>query len=276
MVKNRALKRDARVIKASTGITYPRARDLITDPVDQDYSFGFGTDATGSLAVFTPAKDMHLVVTGCPGAGKTWFLHSLAADAVESMDVHFVSTAFPEEEIRTPAAVHAVKTLPDAAELLDGIMQEIAVRKWRCQEAGVDRISELPLPPRPVLIILDEFQWLTHIDPYAIQEAERSPEARGLRARIAAAVGKIAREGRTAGVSLVISSQEPDLRTLIPGPDNIMANLSQLVLGGLDYGFRRLTAGLGDPTLQALRPGTRQGIYAPLSADGGLVDIELP
>jgi hypothetical protein len=64
-------------------------------------------------------------------------------------------------------------------------------------------------------------------------------------------------------------------RSVLPtyAPGDMTARMSQLVLGRLESGFRNLTDGLIDPALRGLRPASRQGIYAPLFAEGGLVDI---
>jgi hypothetical protein len=239
------------------------------------YRFEFGTDAAGAPAVFNPARDGHLVVTGCPGAGKSWLLRALAADAVKSMDVYISSTSpHPEDEIRTPWAAMTAASLEATADMLQEIMREINVRNARCHRESVSRASDLREAPRPILVVLDEFHSLVHNDPMATA-AECTPEDRNSRARVAVAVGKLAREGRSAGVSLVVAGYNADLQ-LIPGAGDLMSGLSRLVLGPLDGGFQNLTAGLHDPALRALRPAGRQGVYAPLSGVGGLVDIVLP
>lgn len=240
-----------------------------------DCRFEFGTDAVGAPAAFTPARDLHLLVTGCPGAGKTWFLRALATDAVKSMDVYVSSTSpHAESELRVPWAAMTATSLEATADMLHEIMREINVRNARRHRESVSRAADLRDAPRPILIVLDEFYSLIHNDPMATA-AECTPEDRNARARIAVAVGKLAREGRTAGVSLVIAGHSTELQ-LIPGAGDFKVSLSRLVLGRLDGGFQDLTADLRDPALRALRPASRQGIYAPLSGDGGLVDIILP
>jgi nicotinamide riboside kinase len=96
MVKNRALKRDARVIKASTGITYPRARDLLVDPVDQDTlvpSLFLGYGADGGNIIHRPGKGTLLVIGGYSGSGKSVLMSRLAAEASTVASVYVIDVA---------------------------------------------------------------------------------------------------------------------------------------------------------------------------------------
>lgn len=234
------------------------------------YSFTIGADDAGSPAVFTPALDRNLLVTGRPGAGKTWLLKALAADAAKAMDVYIsdIRVQHPDFGIQVPAAVSTATTLPATADMLEELMLLAERRQWLSyREAfGGSAASET----RPVLIVLDEFASLIRNDP-----DDTTPEDREARTRIAVAIGKIARSGRAAGVSLVLASQTPDVLRLIPGENHLKASLSRLVLGDLEPFTPPLTADLRDPGLQALRPGNRQGAYEPAARNGGLVDIVL-
>lgn len=96
MVKNRALKRDARVIKASSGITYPRARDLITSPVDQDTlvpSLLLGYGADGGNILHRPGKGTVLVIGGYSGSGKSVLMRRLATEAADVASVYIIDIA---------------------------------------------------------------------------------------------------------------------------------------------------------------------------------------
>lgn len=235
----------------------------VPEPV---YQFEFGTDATGNPVAFVPARDLNLFVSGPVGSGKTTFLNALAADAVTSMDVYFSNAAFPSSEIGTPEAVRRMTTHQKTADVLDELLEEIAARRSACHEAGVGTVAELPVPPRPVMIVLDEFLWLLHTDELPVFS---DPELRPLRTRIAVAVGKIARESRTAGVSLVMASQSDDALKLIPGESQLKALLSRLVLDApksSPYGDRDL---LRHPH----ELGRQRSVYQPSSRRGCYVDI---
>jgi hypothetical protein len=239
---------------------------------EPDYSFTIGKDIAGAPVTFTPARDRSLLVTGLTGAGKTTFLNALAADAATSMDVYFSNAAFPSKEIRTPEAVRALRTHQETADMLDGIVQEISARRRACHEANVGGIAELTDPRRPILVVLDEFDWLVNNVEYAWNS---TPELKAQRIRCAVAVGKIAREGRMAGVSLVLSSQTADVLQLIPGSGDLKVSLSRLVLEGMSRA-RLVSAYLDDRALQAQWPDNRQGVYSPISGPGGLVDLVMP
>lgn len=228
------------------------------------YQFEFGTDATGHPAAFAPALDLHLYVSGPIGSGKTTFLNALAADAAASMDVYFSNAAFPTDEIRTPATVKRLTTHQQVADMLDELLAEIAARRSACHEAGVGRVAELPEPPRPIMIVMDEFQWLLHSEDLSMSA---DPEVGPLRTRIAIALGRIARESRMAGVSLVMASQTDDALRLIPGETQLKTWLSRLALGAAKLFPRWGADALRDPQEQ------RQGLYKPSSRSGGHVDI---
>lgn len=231
-----------------------------------DYQFEFGTNATGHPVAFVPAQDLNLFVSGPTASGKTTFLNALAADAVTSMDVYFANAAFPSSEIGTPEAVRRMTTHQETADVLDELVEEIAARRSACHEAGVGTVAELPVPPRAIMIVLDEFLWLLHTEQLPVFS---DPELRPLRTRIAVAVGKIARESRTAGVSLVMASQSDDALKLIPGESQLRVWLSRLVLGAPKsppHGDRDL---LWHPK----ELGRQRGIYQPSSRRGCYVDI---
>jgi len=233
------------------------------------YSFTIGTDAIGSPATFTPARDQNLLVTGRPGAGKTWLLQALAVDAAKSMDVHVSSTGgyHPKFGIQAPGAVTLVTSLAATADMLDELMLETEIRSR--QHYGEDSGERAP---RPMLIVLDEFSTLIRNDPYTTM-AECPPEDREARTRISVAVGKIARAGRAAGVTLVLASQTADVLQLIPGSGDLKVDLSRLVLGDLEPSARPLIE-LRDPELQSLSPARRQCVYEPASRNGGLINID--
>lgn len=237
------------------------------------YSFTIGTDTAGSPALFTPARDRNLLVTGRPGVGKTRLLKALADDATKVMDVYIcgLRPQHPVFGIQVPAALSTATSLAATADILDEMVL-LAERRQRLSYREAPGGSAAP-EERPILIVIDEFAGLIRSDPHATA-AECTPEDREARTRIAVAVGKIARAGRAAGVTLVLASQTADILQLVPGSGDLTVNLSRLVLSGLQLPAQALTE-LPDLGLQALRPGGRQGVYEPASRSGGLVDIDL-
>jgi DNA replication protein DnaC len=237
---------------------------------DPEYSFMFGTDEAGSLSLYSPARDRNLLVTGRPGTGKTWLLHALATDAAKSMDVYIGTAGVHSDDVVWPlSAVSTATSLAATADMLDELMLEAEIRsRQHYGEVAAEHA------PRPVLIVLDELSALVRNDPHA-RAASCPPEDREARTRITVAVGKIARAGRAAGVSLVLASQTADLLQLIPGSGDLKVNLSRLVLGSLESYPPDLREDLRDQPGKLL-PGLGQGAYKPLSGPGGLVTISLP
>jgi Ni2+-binding GTPase involved in maturation of urease and hydrogenase len=231
------------------------------------YQFELGTNAAGHSVAFVPSQDLNLYVTGPVASGKTTILNALAADASTSMDVYFANAAFPSSEIQTPQTVRKMTTHQETADVLEELLQEISARRTACHEAGVGSVADLPEPPRKILIVLDEFQWLLHTEQLSVFS---DPELRPLRARIAVALGKIARESRSAGVSLVMASQTDEVLRLIPGESQLRTSLSWLSLGDPGRGYHH---GSEIRLLHPLELGRQEGIYQPQSRRGAYVDI---
>lgn len=119
MVKNRAHKRDARAIKASSGLTYPRARGIITDSVDQDTlvpSLFLGHGADGGIIIHRPGKGTVLVIGGYSGSGKSVLMHRLAVEASAVASVYIIDVGKGGADYRDIAGdLSALETTADGA-----------------------------------------------------------------------------------------------------------------------------------------------------------------
>src|SRR5699024_7004650 len=123
---------------------------------------------------------------------------------------------------------HAVATdVFTAAGLLKAVHAEVDRRKRLNADAGVGNVADLNDPPPPVLVLIDEFTSLTgktpvpdtSDDPAVDDERERVIAENTARNEVGVYAGKIAREARSAGVSLVLGTQKLDAKTLdaLPG-----------------------------------------------------------
>ena len=120
---------------------------------------------------------------------------------------------------------------------------------------GVGSYRELPDPPPHIMVLIDEFTSLVGRDPVPPRtgdkelDAEREliEAANHARIEIGVFAGKIAREARSAGVTLALGTQKPSAKMLdtIPGAGDLKVNLSRVLLGKTSRGDRM--SALRDP-----------------------------
>lgn len=175
MVKNRAAKIAARDLKESTGITYPRALDLVRLAAGAPSPFPalrIGWD-DGEELTWQPASGAILEVAGATGTGKSILLSSMAAQGIEHVETYVIDVVKSGADYRQ---------LPDHAVISE--LEKVTALAEALVEA-----------PRPVMIYCDGMlEWPTGT----------LPEENGL----AAALERMA----DAGAALVTASQSPEGR----------------------------------------------------------------
>ncbi len=177
-----------------------------------------------------------------------------------------------------------------AAALMKALYAEVVRRKDMNAAAGVGGFRDLENPPKPYLVVIDEFTSLIGAspvpppsdDPEIEVERQAVVADNGYRSMIGAMAGKIAREARSAGFTLILGTQRLTAKMLdpIPGSQDLRTNLSRMLVGKATTGEMQsaLRAPFDAPNLGAVVPKGRalwetsagaaqavQGWYAPQS-----------
>lgn len=221
--------------------------------IDSDY-IPFATGVDGEPVEYNFKLDPHLLVAGASGGGKSVLLQSLAFGAlIRGYELYVADPTkggadfkFAEQYARAFTA-----TPFEAAAMMKGIYTEVLRRKNLNTEHGVGNYRDLPehLRPRHIVILLDEFTSLMGQDPVPPlsddpeMELERDLVIATNRAKMEIGVyaGKIAREARSAGVTLFLATQKLAAKMLdtIHGAGDLKVNLSRLLMGKATYGDKQ-------------------------------------
>lgn len=221
----------------------------------------FATGVEGSTISWDLKRDPHLLITGTTGSGKSaasvTLIGSLLARGVE------VVVADPTKDAADfrwaePWLSAMTITVEETAAMMDAVYAEVQRRKKLNGQYGVANYTDLPadVRPRPLVVYLDEFTSLIMTekvtkpatdDPEALATYQENLARNALIAKIGDRTGRIAREARSAGVSLVLAAQELKSKTLesVPGGETLRGQMSRLALGKMSYG--NLMAALKQP-----------------------------
>ena len=139
-------------------------------------------------------------------------------------------------------------TTAEAAGTLKLIYAEVVRRKNLNAEAGVGSINDLESPPPPLVVMIDEFTSLMgqspvpkpNDDPEMDSERDAIIADNANRATIGIITGKLAREARSAGVTLLLGTQKLSAKLLdsVPGGGDLKTNLARVLLGKTSSGDR--------------------------------------
>lgn len=224
----------------------------------------------------------HLLVVGGQGSGKSsaaqGLLYSSLVNGYEVAVLDVMKKAVDFEFLRDRARGFATE-LEDAAALIQAVYAEGARRIGLNAKYKTGHSLKLPeevRPPRFVLFI-DEFTSLLGKEPVpaksddleAEKEREEALRINSLKSTIGRFAGKIAREQRAAGISLVLATQKMDTKTLdgIPGSSDLKDQLARALLGAASEGLRMssLRNPFDAPDLGEVIPPGR-GLWEPLTA----------
>ena len=204
------------------------------DEIEKSTGVPFSTGVDGSPVVFDPKDTAHLMLLGLSGSGKSvavqvllygalrrqW--HCVVINPVKGAGDYMFAEPFLDgaclelDDFFAPAAM--MRTLYD----------EVARRMRLLGEYGVTKIDDLPeeVRPRRFFVILDEFTSLIEQEavPARSDEIELEREREHIIARntakryVAQYTGKILREARAAGFSLMLATQKLTAKSLDPVP----------------------------------------------------------
>ena len=214
----------------------------------------FATGIDGEPVEYNFKLDPHLLIAGASGGGKSVLLQSLAFGAIVrgyELYVADPTKGGADFKFAEPYAKAFTATPFEAAAMMRGIYAEVVRRKDMNSAHGVGNYRDLPedIRPRHIVILLDEFTSLMNPDPVPAptddpeMDTEREMILATNRAKqeVGVFTGKIAREARSAGVTLFLATQKLSAKMLdtIPGAGDLKVNLSRLLMGKATYGDKQ-------------------------------------
>lgn len=219
--------------------------------IDESAGLPLATGVDGEPVEFDPKVDPHLLVAGLTGGGKSIVLqNALYGAIVRGWSVVVIDPVKGAADFRfaVPYATSVATTVMDAQAAMKAVYAQVVARKTLNSEHGVGSYRDLPAVVRPahMLVVIDEFTSLLGADtvpkesgdPDADAEREKVLESNAAKALIGTMAGKIAREARSAGVTLLLATQKLTAKTLdsIPGAGDLRTNMSRMIVGKATQG----------------------------------------
>ena len=223
--------------------------------IDDARGLPFGTGVSGEPVEFFPHTDVHVAIIGMTGSGKSVASQVILYGAVvKGYEVYVIDPIKGAADFKflEPYTKATATTINDAANLLRFIYAEVERRKALNSKYGTASIYDLPedVRPAPIFVMIDEFTSLIinsekidrqpNDDPELEAERQQQIATKNDRAVVGTMTGKLAREARSAGVSLGLGTQKLMAATLesIPGGGDLKGNMSRLLIGKTSTGER--------------------------------------
>lgn len=232
----------------------PADFDYVHDP-GHSRLLPFATGVEGQPVSIDLETSAHLLVVGGTGSGKSASLQMLLYSMLHhGWDVHVADPmkGAADFAFASPWLSSITTTTEETSAMMDAVMAEVDRRKSLNSKYGVGSYTELPEQVRPnhTVIVIDEFTSLILADKpkkpasqtqEALAEYAEALERASLVENIGAKVGRVSREARSAGVMLVLATQQltaDDLKN-IPGGKSIRTNMARMILGKTTFGERQ-------------------------------------
>lgn len=273
---------------ASREMPIPARAAVDFDAIDAapGLSVPFATGVEGVPVGFDPASVPHCLVAGATGSGKSSCLQSLIYGLVAkgaSLVIVDPTKGGADFRFAEPWSLAFATTIPEAAAAIRAVYQEVMDRKDRNAAAGVGSSRDLPDPPPPLVVLVDEFTSLVLPEPVpkvrgdfpeAAAEVEAIEELNAARVQIGSSVSRIAREARSANVILLLATQKLSAKLMenVPGGNDLRDNLGRCLLGQASSGTRMsaLRSPEAAPELSGDIPPGR-GLWEPLTSTAQIV-----
>lgn len=213
--------------------------------------FGVGVD--GEPVAVNTKELAHLLVVGLSGSGKSVFVQGLLGSWAmkPACDAEFyvidIQKKGADFRFLSPYLTGEAYEAREAEALMRAIYNRAKERLERNAQLGVGNVTDWEEPPPHMVVVIDEFTSLiltetvsrTPFDDPGL-EANRIATLADNSHRIAIGqyAGKFARELRSAGVTMVLATQQIKADTLktIPGGDTLKAQLARILLGNAGFG----------------------------------------
>ncbi|GAA4924833.1 FtsK/SpoIIIE domain-containing protein [Nesterenkonia rhizosphaerae] len=240
------------VVSEQDPMPFPALPDYAA--IDSSEALPFAVDIYGRVIEYDPSETPHALIAGTSGGGKSVLLQFLMYGAlIRGWEVYIADPSkggadfyFTEDHIAGMTG-----DVYEAAGMMRHVYAEVTRRKGLITQYKVSKLSELPGDVRPprAIIFLDEFTSLMMQekppektdDPEASAEREEIVRINAEKQTIGFLAGKIAREARSAEVTLVLATQKLTAKTLdaIPGSSDLRSNLGRGLLGSATLGDRQ-------------------------------------
>lgn len=172
-----------------------------------------GVGADGPIS-WNPQFAAHMLLVGVTGSGKSVLGYSLTAQAM--LQGYKIIAIDPKRLDMAWLAAHAYRpatTPEESAGVLAGTEREMERRLDACQVAGVSHVRDLPTPPQPVLVVVEEAAELLDAGSKPAKDAPGMPEWVA-RSECLESIKSLARLGRAADVHLLLLAQRADASVL--------------------------------------------------------------
>lgn len=253
------------------------------DAVDESAAVPFATGVDGEYIEYDWKDSPHLLIVGATGGGKSVSLQSLIYGAlVRGADLYVAdpSKGGADFKFAVPWMRAFADTIDDTAAMLDAAYAEVERRKDLNSAHGVGSYRELPDDVRPPhsVVVLDEFTSLiqkdkvrkpdSDEDPDVLRDYEEAVARNAAIDRIGGRVGRIAREARSAGFTLILATQRLTAAILddLPNAKDLRTNMARILLGKATFGEMQsaLKNPLAAPDLGEVVPAGR-GLFEPMA-----------
>lgn len=225
------------------------------DEVDASDGIPFASGVTGEPIVYDWKLDPHVLLLGGTGSGKSATLQNLIGGAlIRGCEVYIADPTKGAADFKfaAPWAKAMAVTDGEASAMMDHVYAEVVRRKNVNAQYGVASYTDLPAEIRPahIIVFIDEFTSLMFTEQLAKLPANATEEEQRIHAEnelsnanrrnIGGKSGRLVREARSAGVTLVLAGQELKADTLakIPGGTSLKGNTSSILLGKSTFGSR--------------------------------------
>lgn len=241
----------------------------------------FGEDIYSTPVTFDPAETPHMLFAGMSNSGKSSTLMQLMTGfLLQGAEVYTADPSKFGADFEFARDYMPVLTgdLYETAGMLRYLYAEVTERKKLNAEHKVGNVFELPdeVRPRRIVVFIDEFTSLINpekvpakppTNPEAAKAHELKVAANDARATIGDLIGRLGREARSAGLTLVLATQKltADMLDSIGGATDLKTNMGRALQGKATYAEKAaaLRNPQGAPDLGEEVPIGR-GIYEPV------------
>lgn len=257
--------------------------------VDQSKHLPFATGVDGEPIELNLEDSPHLLTAGTTGGGKSVLLQALIYSIlVRGYELTIIDPVKGGADFKfaLPYSQAFTGDLQEARAIIRTLYDEVKARKNLNTKYGVGSYRELPpeLRPRHSVILIDEFTSLMTKetvppetdDPDLMAERERIIQENQWRMEIGTFVGRIGREARSAGFTLLLATQKLTAKMMdqIPGGNDLKTNMARAIAGNASQPERMsaLRIPSESPQLGDVIPKGR-GIFEPLTSNGMMMQV---